>query len=121
MRDVQTMAPAFTMGLCGLSARNTNQHGTSSSDCACDFNTQPIHVFGASLTVLVEEELVEAQAAGLLADEAVHVLGAVVVHGHGVLEGLDARLQAEGHLGVAHRVSGGTDGQPERQTCCLGR
>lgn len=61
----------------------------------------------ASLTVLVEEELVEAQAAGLLADEAVHVLSAMVVHGHSILERLDTRLQAEGHLGVAHRVSRG--------------
>lgn len=56
------------------------------------------------LTVLVQEELVESQAAGLFADEAVHVLRAVVVHGDGVLQGFDARLQAEGDLGVAHGV-----------------
>lgn len=42
------------------------------------------------LTVLVQEELVESQAAGLFADEAVHVLRAVVVHGDGVLQGFDA-------------------------------
>lgn len=57
------------------------------------------------LTVLVQEELVEAQAAGLLPDEAVHVLGAVVVHRDGVLQWLHTRLQAEGDLGVAYRVS----------------
>ena len=56
------------------------------------------------LTILVQEKLVEAQAAGLLADEPVHVLGAVVVHSDGVLQGLDARLQAERDLSVAHRV-----------------
>lgn len=61
----------------------------------------------ASLTVLIEEELVEAQAAGLLADEAMHVLGAVVVYGHSILKRLDTRLQAEGHFGVSYRVSGG--------------
>lgn len=60
----------------------------------------------STLTVLVQEELVEAQAAGLLADEAVHILGAMVVHGDGVLQRLHARLQAEGDLSVAHRVPG---------------
>lgn len=70
------------------------------------------------LTVLVQEQLVEAQPAGLLADEAVHVLGAVVVNGDGVFQRLDARLQAERNLGVA-------DGVPKRDTsdlpdvCCF--
>ena len=58
-----------------------------------------------SLTVIVEEELVEAQAARLLADEAVHVLCAVVVHGDGVLQRLHTRLQTERDLGVTHRKS----------------
>ena len=67
------------------------------------------------LTFLVQEELVEAQPAGLLPDEAVHVVRAVVVHGDGVLQGLDARLQAEGHLGVAYRMPvGGGGGRDSR-------
>lgn len=73
------------------------------SQCVC------VCVCGRLLTVLVQEELVEAQAAGLLANEAVHVLGAVVMHGDGVLQWFDARLQTEGDLGVA-------DGVPETQT-----
>lgn len=56
------------------------------------------------LTVLVQEELVESQPAGLLADEAVHVLGAVVVHGNGVFQRFNARLQTKGNLGVADGV-----------------
>lgn len=59
---------------------------------------------GRVLTFLVQEELVEPQAAGLLANEAVDVVGAVVVHGDGVFQRLHARLQAEGDLRVAHRV-----------------
>lgn len=62
---------------------------------------------GLSLTVFVQEQLVEAQTAGLLADEAVHVLGAVVVHGDGVFQRLDTRLQAEGNLCVPNGVPGG--------------
>lgn len=60
------------------------------------------------LTVLVQEELVEAQAARLFADEAVHVLRAVVVDGDGVFQRLHARLQTERDLGVA-------DGVPEEE------
>lgn len=58
------------------------------------------------LTVLVQEELVESQAAGLFADEAVHILCAVVVHSDGVLQRFDTGLQAERNLGVAHSVPG---------------
>lgn len=56
------------------------------------------------LTLLVQEELVESQTAGLFADEAVHVLGAVVVNGDGVLQRLNAGLQTERNLGVANSV-----------------
>lgn len=56
------------------------------------------------LTLLVQEELVESQAAGLFADEAVHILGAMVVNGDGVFQGLNAGLQTEGDLGVANSV-----------------
>jgi len=62
-----------------------------------------------TLTVVIQEELIEAQAAGLLPNEAVHVLRAVVVNGDGVLQRLDAGLQAEGHLGVPGRVPAGGD------------
>lgn len=68
---------------------------------------------GRSLTVLVQEQLVEAQAAGLFADEAVNVLGAVVVDGDGVFQRLHTRLQTEGNLGVAGRVSEGQTGTRE--------
>lgn len=56
------------------------------------------------LTVLVQEELVESQTAGLFADKAVDVLCAVVVDGDGVFQWLDARLKTEGNLGVADSV-----------------
>lgn len=56
------------------------------------------------LTVLVQEELVEAQAAGLFADEAMHVLSAVVVNSDGVFQRLHAGLQTEGNFGVADSV-----------------
>ncbi len=56
------------------------------------------------LTLLVQEELVESQTAGLFADEAVHVLSAVVVNGDGVFQRLNARLQTERDLGVAGGV-----------------
>lgn len=61
------------------------------------------------LTIIIQEELVEAQAAGLFANEAVHVLGAVVVNGDGVFQWLHARLQTKGHLGVTYRVPGTKD------------
>lgn len=64
-------------------------------------------VFDCFLTLLVQEELVESQAAGLFADEAVHVLGPVVVNGDGVFQGLNAGLQTEGDLGVADSVPEG--------------
>lgn len=68
--------------------------------------SSPDHV----LTIFIQEELIKAQAAGLLPDETVHVLSAVVMDGNGVLQRLDARLQAERDLGVSHRVSA-TDGE----------
>lgn len=43
-----------------------------------------------SLTLLIEKQLVEAQATRLLADEAVHVLRAMVVHSNGILQRLHA-------------------------------
>lgn len=58
------------------------------------------------LTVFIQEQLVEAQAAGLFADETVHVLGAVVVHGNGVFQRFYTRLQAEWNLCVANSVPG---------------
>lgn len=58
------------------------------------------------LTVFIQEELVEAQAAGLFANEAVHVLGTVVMHSDGVFQWFDTRLQAERNLCVAHSVPG---------------
>lgn len=61
------------------------------------------------LTLLVQEELVEPQSAGLFADEAVHVLSAMVVDGDGVFQRLHTRLQTERNLGVA-------DGVPEKET-----
>lgn len=65
------------------------------------------------LTLLVQEELVESQTTGLFADEAVHVLGAVVVNGYGVFQRLNTRLQTERDLGVA-------DGVPEEEAdICL--
>lgn len=61
---------------------------------------------GLFLTVFIQEELVEAQAAGLFADEAVHVLGAVVMHGDGVFQRFNTRLQAEWNLCVTNSVPG---------------
>lgn len=58
-----------------------------------------------SLTIFIQEELIKAQATGLLSNETVHVLCAVVVHSHCVLQRLDTRLQTEGDLGVAYCVS----------------
>lgn len=72
------------------------------------YETVDLCVCVCVLTVLVQEQLVEPQPAGLLADEAVHVLGAVVVDGDGVLQRLHTRLQTEGDLGVSHRVPGKT-------------
>lgn len=70
-------------------------------------------VYDRFLTVLVQEELVESQAAGLFADEAVHVLGAVVVYCDGVFQRFNTRLQTERNLGVADSV-------PETETdICL--
>lgn len=92
-------------------ASSTIHHGSRGTRSWLDPLTASVCVCmcGCLLTVLVQEELVEAQAAGLLADEAVHILGAVVVHGDGVLQRFDTRLQTEGDLGVA-------DGVPETQT-----
>lgn len=66
-----------------------NRHNTGKLECALVVVTRNQYMLAASLTVLVEEELVEAQAAGFLANEAVNVLRAVVVHGHRILERLD--------------------------------
>lgn len=57
------------------------------------------------LTFFIQEELVKAQAAGLLPDETVHVLRAVVVNCNGVLQRFHAGLQAEGDLRVSDGVS----------------
>ncbi len=57
------------------------------------------------LTLLIQEELVESQATRLFADEAVNILGAVVVNGDGIFQRLNARLQTERDLGVADSVS----------------
>lgn len=62
--------------------------------------------WGSFLTVIIQEELVEAQAAGLFADEAVHVLCAVVMHSDGVFQWFNTRLQAERNLCVANSVPG---------------
>lgn len=67
---------------------------TSVCVCLCD----------RFLTVLIQEELVESQAAGLFADEAVHILGAVVVYGDGIFQRFNTRLQTERNLGVADSV-----------------
>lgn len=56
-------------------------------------------------TFLVEGQLVEPESAGFLAHELVRAPGAQVVQGHGVRQGLHARLQAEGNFGVACGVS----------------
>lgn len=61
---------------------------------------------GVFLTVFIQEQLVEAQAAGLFADEAVHVLRAMVVYGDGVFQRFYTRLQAEWNLRVANSVPG---------------
>ena len=57
------------------------------------------------LTVFIKEQLVKPQAAGLLADETVHILCAVVINGHSVLQRLDTGLQTEGDLGITDCVS----------------
>lgn len=58
------------------------------------------------LTVFIQEQLVEAQAAGLFANETVHVLRAMVVYGNGVFQRFNTRLQAEWNLCVANSVPG---------------
>lgn len=57
------------------------------------------------LTVFIQEELIKAQATGLLPDETVHVLRAVVINGNGVLQRLDTGLQTERDLGISNCVS----------------
>lgn len=86
----------------------------------------PAAGFRVRLTVFIQEELIEAQATGLLANEAVHVLGAVVVDGDGVLERLDAGLKAEWDLGISGRVpadkthEGATPPNQSERLRCLG-
>lgn len=63
------------------------------------------------LTVFIQEQLVESQTTGLFANEAVHVLGAVVVNSDGVFQRFDTRLQTERNLGVANSV-------PEKRSVC---
>ena len=76
--------------------------------CVCDWVRTDCF-----LTILVQEELVESQTAGLFADEAVHVLCAVVVNSNGIFQRLNTRLQTERDLGVSNCV-------PEEQTdVCL--
>lgn len=57
------------------------------------------------LTVFIQEELIKAQTTGLLPNETVHILCAVVVNSDGVLQRLDAGLQTEGNLGISNCVS----------------
>lgn len=56
-------------------------------------------------TSVVEGQFVEPESAGFFAHKLVRALGAQVVHGHGVRQGLHTRLQTEGRFGVACRVS----------------
>lgn len=56
------------------------------------------------LTIFIQEQLIKAQATGLLANEAVHMLRAVVIDSDGVLKRLDAGLKTERDLGVSNRV-----------------
>lgn len=58
-----------------------------------------------ALTVFVQREFVEPESTGLFAHKVVSELAAQVVDGDGVFQRLHARLQTEGDLGVAHRVS----------------
>lgn len=60
-----------------------------------------------TLTLVVEGQFVEPEPAGFFAHKLVRALGAEVVQGHGVRQRLHTRLQAEGNLGVACRVSAG--------------
>lgn len=62
-------------------------------------------VFLSSLTIIIQRQFVEFESTWLFAHIAVCVLGAELVHGDGVLQGLHTRLQTERNLGVAHRVS----------------
>lgn len=80
---------------------------TTHSACSCSAGlskhegTEPKE----RLTIFIKKELVKAQAAGLLADETVHILCAVVINGHGVLQRLDTGLQTEGDFGITDCVS----------------
>lgn len=63
------------------------------------------------LTVFIQEQLVESQATGLFANEAVHVLCAVVMNSNGVFQWFHTRLQTERNLGVANGV-------PKKKSVC---
>lgn len=56
-------------------------------------------------TFLIEGQFVEPESAGFFAHKLVRALGTQVVQGHGVRQGLHARLQTEGNFGVACGVS----------------
>lgn len=58
-----------------------------------------------SLTIFVQEKLIEAQATGLLPNETVHILCAVVVDSNSILQRLDTGLQTEGDFCVSYSVS----------------
>jgi len=53
------------------------------------------------LTVLIQDELIEVPATGLLAHIRVHHLGSQLLQGNGIGEGLAATLEGEGHLHIA--------------------
>lgn len=57
------------------------------------------------LTIFIQEELIKSQTTGLLPNETVHVLCAVVIDSNGVLQRLDTGLQTERDLRVSNCVS----------------
>ena len=85
------MAPLFSRGLCGLSEHKL---------------IKAIFLKSKILTVIVETQVVEHPAAGLLPHVLVHQLAAQLVQTHRVGERLRAGLQREVGVHVAQRVSG---------------
>lgn len=60
--------------------------------CVCVFADKLIKHsdrINSALTFFIEEKLVEAQATGLLPNETVHILCAVVMDSDGIFQGLD--------------------------------
>lgn len=58
-----------------------------------------------TLTVLVQWQFVEPESTGLFAHKVVSVLTAEVMHGDGILQRFNARLQTKRNFCVTHRVS----------------